>query len=389
MQVFRLCLMILKKKLPILMIYVFVFLNVLLIVALNFNRSPEQAAFSTKRFPIALVAAREGPLVEGLREELAKTADFVTLPEDREKQQDALFFRSVTAIVRIPADFEDLILSGGKPVVEKVSAPNTVAGMNLSLLIDQYIRTARLHAVARPDLTAGEIAERTLSDLKANTPVSLQATPSTSANLSYTAYFFNYLSYVYLSVFILGISALMVVFNDPDLQRRNACSPIPAGRVNLQFLLANLLFTLIVWVVMGAMYFALSPDKTFTGNLGWFYANSLLYAFCAASLSYLIGISVKSGSAVSAVSNVVALGTSFLCGVFMPQSMLSAPVLRIAQFTPTFWYVRANNLLAESALTQASQRSEFSRMLLVQTVFGIAFLVLALVAGKRKNLRTA
>jgi ABC-2 type transport system permease protein len=46
------------------------------------------------------------------------------------------------------------------------------------------------------------------------------------------------------------------------------------------------------------------------------------------------------------VTNVVALGMSFLCGVFVPQSMMGERVLRIAHFLPAYWYVRINNLLA-------------------------------------------
>ena len=69
MQVFKLCLMILKKKLPILLIYVVVFLNVLFIVAANFNRAPTQTVFSNEQFPIALLAPEEGRVVAGLRKE--------------------------------------------------------------------------------------------------------------------------------------------------------------------------------------------------------------------------------------------------------------------------------------------------------------------------------
>ena len=389
MQVFKLCLMILKKKLPILLIYVVVFLNVLFIVASNFNRAPAQAVFSSEPFSIVLLTPEESPVVAGLRKELSKTVRFVTLPDEPQALQDALFFNAVSAILRIPSGFEESLLTGGKPVIEKISAPNSISGRNLDLILDQYLHTIRLYATTMPELPVQDIVERTLADLTVTTPVQMRTEATGAAALSYTAYFFNYLSYVYLSVFILGINALMVVFNNTDLRKRNACSPIPAGRVNLQFLLVNMLFTFLVWLLTGLMYFLLSPERQLPPNLVFFYLNALLYAFCAASISYLIGISLKDGSAISAVSNVVSLGTSFLCGVFVPQALLSAPVLRIAQFTPTYWYVRANNLLAESLLTNAAPRAEFTTQLLIQAGFGVACLILAMVAGKRRNLSIA
>jgi ABC-2 type transport system permease protein len=40
--------------------------------------------------------------------------------------------------------------------------------------------------------------------------------------------------------------------------------------------------------------------------------------------------------------NVLTLGMSFISGVFVPQAILGKTVLTIAQFTPVFWFVKAN-----------------------------------------------
>ena len=389
MQVFKLGLMILKKKMPVLMIYVVIFVSVLFIAAVNYSKSPQQTVYSTKRFPIAFLTRDNGPVVTGLKESLSHTVTFTPLEDEPEALQDALFFNAVSAVLRIPEGFERDLLNGETPVIEKTTPPNAISGMNLDLLVNQYLQTIRMYAAAQPDMPVREMVDNTLRDLAVTTPVTLHEADKTAATLSFSAYFFNYLSYVYLSVFILGINALMVVFNNADLRQRNACSPIPAGRVSLQFFSVNLLFTFLVWLVTGAMFFLLNPDTQVSPTLLYFFLNALLYAFCAASISYLIGISLKESSAVSAVSNIVALGTSFLCGVFVPQAFLAEPVLRVAQFLPTYWYVRANNLLAETALVTITQQSEFTRHLLIQAGFGVACFILALVAGKRRNLQAA
>jgi len=387
MQVFKLCLTLLQRKLPILMIYVVVFLSVLFTVSANFSKSPEQAVFSDERIRIAVIAAESSPVIDGLKRELAKTCDFVTLKETPEAMQDALFFHAVSGILRIPAGFTQDVLAGREATIERITVPNSMAGMNLDMIIDQYLNTVRLHAAFAPDQTPADIVAQAEADLAVETPVEMRSGQEKAAALSFSAYYFNYLSYVFMSVLILGISALMIVFNKPDLRRRNACSPIPSGRVNVQFLMANLLFTFAVWLIMTCMFFVVNPDRSMPPHIGLFFANSLLYAFCAASVSYLIGISLKGDSAVSAASNVVSLGTSFLCGVFVPQSMLSSSVLRVAQFTPTYWYVRANNQLAETALSTPEQVNTFLSCLLVEAVFAVAFLVLALVVGKKRNIR--
>jgi ABC-2 type transport system permease protein len=389
MQVFKLGLMILKKKTPVLRFYVVSFLSVLSIAAVNYAKAPQQAVYSTQRFAIAFLTRDNGPVIDGLKESLSHTVNFVVLEDEPQALQDALFFNAVSAVLRIPEGFEQDLLAGGTPIIEKMTPPNALSGMNLDLLVDQYLQTIRLYAAANPEMPVQQMVDNTLRDLAVTTPVTLHETEKGAATLSFSAYFFNYLSYVYLSVVILGIKALMVVCHNADLRQRNACSPIPSGRVSLQFFSVNLLFTFLVWLVTGAMFFLLSPDRRWSASLGFFYLNALLYAFCAASISYLVGISLKESSAVSAVSNVVALGTSFLCGVFVPQALLAEPVLRVAQFLPTYWYVRANNLLAETALATATQQTEFTHHLLIQAGFGVACFILALVAGKRRNLQAA
>ena len=40
------------------------------------------------------------------------------------------------------------------------------------------------------------------------------------------SYYFNYLAYALLAVLILGISSIMMVFNNQDIKRRNSCAPV-------------------------------------------------------------------------------------------------------------------------------------------------------------------
>jgi ABC-2 type transport system permease protein len=46
------------------------------------------------------------------------------------------------------------------------------------------------------------------------------------------------------------------------------------------------------------------------------------------------------------ISQIVGLGMSFLCGAFIPQTMLGSGVLAIGKLFPVYWYVRATDLLS-------------------------------------------
>ncbi len=388
MQVFKLCMKILKKKTPALLIYAGVFLAVLTLVAVMYTKnSPTTSSFSPTKGKIAFLSVESTPLTEGLRKELSKTATIVAVPDKTEALQDALFFRSVTYIVRIPEGFTEQFMAGKNVALEKTIVPGSISQIDLDLSINQYLNLARLYVANDPTLTPEALAANVEKDLSMTAAIELKESGTKAAALSYSAYYFNYLAYIFLSVLILGISALMVVFNNPELKRRNACSPIPSGSVNLQFILANLLFTLIVWAIMCSFFFLLNPRTEKFANFGYFLLNAFVFALCAASISYLIGISVKGQSAVSAVSNTVALGFSFLSGVFVPQELIAAPVLRIASFTPTYWYVKANNQIAAQTQTVGTDLKPFLSCLLIEIGFAMAFLVLALVVGKRKNIQ--
>ena len=75
MQVFKLCLRVLKKNIPSLLIYVVIFLAISLIMALAHTNEQEDALFSPSKSNIAFLSAEETPLVRGLKEELGKVAN--------------------------------------------------------------------------------------------------------------------------------------------------------------------------------------------------------------------------------------------------------------------------------------------------------------------------
>ena len=73
--------------------------------------------------------------------------------------------------------------------------------------------------------------------------------------------------------------------------------------------------------------------------------NSLLFTLCATTIAFLIGTIVQNKNAISGIVNVVALGSSFLCGAFVPMEWLPEGVLNFAHALPTYYYIKTNELL--------------------------------------------
>lgn len=386
MQVFKLCMNIIKKNLPVLLIYVFVFLLVSIIITSNMAQDMEKiTSFQRSKTNIAFISKESSPLIDGFKEELSKTANFIDLPDDPETLQDALFFRSVSYILRIPEGFSESFMKGEDVHLEKTIVPDSASNIYIDLSIEKYFNTAKLYIRTLDGITQEELVLHLKENLAQTALVEVKSNGEKAEDHSYAKYFFNYLSYTLLSVIILGMGALMIVFNNRDLKLRNGCSPVSTASINLQFILANLTFTLAAWGTMILLCLVLNYRNSLNLNTLYFVLNSLIFTLCSTSISYLIGNLVKSANAISAVCNVVALGLSFISGAFVPQELIGEPVLKIASFSPSYWYIKANDTIA--GLTQfdyAHLRPVLSDMLIV-VCFSAAFLAVAMVVGKKRR----
>ncbi len=384
MPVFNLCMKIIRKNLPSMMIYIVIFLSISIAFAATATKN-QPTSFTSQKANVAFISEESSPLIDGFKQELSKTAHFVDIPDEPEKLQDALYFRSVTCILRIPKGFTAAFLRGDNVTVLKTVIPNSISNAYVDININQYFNAARLYVKNEAGITQEELVQHLSEDLAGNTPVQLknaQAVTRTDFSMNY----FNYLPYALSSILILGISAIMLVFNNKDLSRRNFCSPISAGRVNFQFVLANLTFTAICWAIMVGAGVLIGMQNGVNQNLPYFLFNTFVFTLSASSVSFLIGNLLKNRNAISAVCNVVTLGPCFISGVFVPQEFLSSSVLKIASFTPTYWYVRANNEIAALQNFNSSTLSPIYSYLVIEFGFAIAFFAVSLVVGKRKRM---
>jgi ABC-2 type transport system permease protein len=175
------------------------------------------------------------------------------------------------------------------------------------------------------------------------------------------------------------------VWKNQDLYRRTEVSPLKRDTINMGKLLALALFTVMTWFILVVAYFFLSGSFAFNIQLILYIANSFVFAFMALWLSFLIGTLLKSRNAISAASNVLSLGPSFISGVFVPQELLGQNVLSIAKFTPTYWYVTANNLIDAMKETNSETIMQIFSNTAVVFGFGLFFLILSFIIGRRRQ----
>jgi ABC-2 type transport system permease protein len=366
-------------------IYLVIFLVIAIVISMN-SVSQQQTGFTQKKAKIALISEEKTPLTDGFRQELSRSAEFVNLPDRTEKLQDALFFREVTYILRIPKGFTKDVLNGGSMQMKKTVVPNSIENAYVDINVEQYWNLARLYAKHDPGISQQQLVNRLKGNLAGNTPVTIKAHEAAKTSNSFSMFYFNYFAYAFAAVLMMGISTVMIVFNKQDISRRNFCSPLRATSINMQLILANLLFAVVSWLVLVVFCFLLDARSFGTQNMIYFLLNSIVFTGCITSLSYLVGTLVKNLNAMSAICNVITLGSCFISGVFVPQEFLNSAVLKVASFTPTYWYVQANTHVAKLTRFEWSDLSPSLYSVAVMLGFTAAFIALSLVIGKRKRL---
>ncbi len=389
MQVYKLCMKIYKKNLKIISIYFVVFFFVSFMMMSNISTS-QPTTFSDSKRNVAWVGTETSVLIEGLKQSLSQRANLIAFEEDVDLLQDALYFSQVEYVIRIPEGFtnsfeEAFSAKGGTnqeiPKLIVTSVPGSTSKIYLEMAIDQFLgRVGHYRQVLGDDVSMATMVDYAIEDLKFEIPVNTYTgeTDTVGGPQQLINYVFNYLSYTLMFVLILGVSTIMIVFNKDELKRRNMCSPIPQKRIHLELFMANGMFSLMTWAALVLFSLAFANKEVWHVNTLIYILNSFVFCISVTSISFLIGTLAKNREAINAIANVFTLGTCFLSGVFVPQMLLGESVLKIASFLPTYWFVLANERIAQSTLLSSEQLKAIFSAMGIELAFGVAFFALAL-----------
>jgi ABC-type multidrug transport system, permease component len=386
MQVFNTYFKILKKRLMAIIIYASIFL--FLTIAMTANAKVDNKKFETSKVKI-MVMNEDGktPLLKGFMKYLGDYAIIVEPKQDEEARKDALFYQKVEYILTIPAGFSEQFLKDGTVTLTKQTVPNSVNAMSVDNAINNYFNIAKVYQKNIKSLNVDQLNAYIAKNIKSETSVKLDVKVQDDVTYSngFNKFFFNTLGYIILAAFITSVSMIMFSFNGVDIRRRHTAAPLTSRKLNIILLLANLVFVLaylLVFVVAGYM---LNRSRIININLLFTWLNALVFGITVLSISYLIGITVNSRKTIGALSTAVSLSLAFLSGIFVPQQYLGGAVLKVASFTPSYWYVKANDALELISGFHWKEMSTIFGYMAIQIGFAVAFICIAMVVSKRKR----
>lgn len=299
---------------------------------------------------------------------------------DQEKIDDALFYRDVSYVVYIPENFSDDLINDKKPTIEYKSNGNENASFT-QMLIEKYIKTVNLY---KDHYQGKDLNQKVKQVINQKTKVKLN-TSLDSSKLNQVNVYFNFLNYALLAGGVYCMTMILASLNQEGVRKRTIMSSFSYRKYNWIVFASLGLASLIVWLAYMAISFILFKEIMLSGNGMAYILNSFIFSICSLAVGFLIGTITHNKQAIGGIVNVVALGTSFLCGCFVPASFMPSYVLKIAHILPTYYFVQNNELIK----TLEYFKLETLQPLIINGVivlgFTLVFVLITLLISKRKQ----
>jgi ABC-2 type transport system permease protein len=384
MQVFKAYFQVMKKHLMLIMIYLIVFVVLSAIISGIISGQSAPASFFETKYNIALFNDDgNAPLAQGLKQYIENNAQLVEIGGGEQEIQDALFYGRADCVVTIPQGFAEDFMNGNSPQIENMAAAGMPASVYMDFMVNKYLNMAALYAKSMPGATQADIADYVVADLEKTAAVDFRQTAA-PAPPSPITYYFQMLAYSLLAAMMMGVSLVMMSFNEVNVNNRTICAPLKPVRMNMQMVLANVVFALVVWAVMCA-FTLVSNDVKLDAGVALLCLNALVFTLVSLCIGFLMGKFVKNHGVQAAVTNVVSLGMSFISGVFVEQALLGKTVQTIGSFTPTYWYIRVVDAIRVMAAVNAESIKPVIEGMLIQLGFAAAILIVTLAISKQRR----
>lgn len=368
MIVFKTFLKVLYKcKVPIIIYTVFL----LFFSIFNMQTSDSSISFEASK-PDILIVNNDGDnlITNNLIDYLKKNCHLVTIKNDPQAQEDALFYRDVHYIIDIPKNYHEDFLNGNNPSL-KIKSANDYQSAYSEMLLSNYLKVANIYRQEIKDETQlvnqiNETLEKQI-DVKMNNKIDTNS-------LAKASFYYNFLNYCLLAGSVYVICLIINSFKQENILKRTVISKMNYQKYNRLLLLSNGLFAFSLWLFYVLLSLILVGKAMFTLQGLGYLINSFIFTFCALTIAFMIANLKINKDAISGIINVVALGTSFLCGAFVPMDYLPDFVLKIAHLLPSYWYIKTNELLKNMQLFNFENLKPVLLNMVILIIFSLIFI---------------
>ena len=379
MTVFKTYLKILRKNL--IMVLVF---SIMLVIfgGLRMSSQDKSLSFNAVKPDVLIVNKdEEKGITKGFIKYIKSNSNNPKIDNNEDARNDALFYNEVDYIIYIPKGFNEDFMNGKIDKI-KVKKGNNFNGSYSEMMINRYLKVATTYR--NKTNNQDELVKIVDKTLKNNTKTEITTKLDTDS-LEAAEFFYNFESYSILVCLIFIISLIQTIFNEEKIRKRTVISSTSYKKNNRILLLCNLLYAFTVWVAYLLLAIFELGDILWTSNGILYIINSFIHLIAVTSLAFLIGNLVTNKDVVNGVTNVVGLGTSLLCGVFVPLEYLPNGVITMAHLLPTYYYVKSNTIITTLEEININTLQPVLINMGILLGYAVVFIVLSNIVSNKKR----
>lgn len=359
--------------------------TVMLIVfgGVNMTTNDTGVDFTSSKPDILIVNNdKDSEITKNLVKYMSDNSNIVSVKNNEEARDDALFYRDVSYIIYIPKNYGNNILNG-KNVELEIKKVDTYDSALAEMMLSRYIETQNIYL--KTNISESELINNINESLKNKTNVEIVSKLNTD-KLTKVSRYFNFASYSIMAVTIYIICLVITSFHEKSVNKRIIISSMNYKEHNRLLLLSSSVYALVVWILYTILGFIILGSELFTLRGLLFIGNEFIFTFCCLTLSLLISSLCYSKVAVSGIVNVVALGSAFLCGAFIPPEMLPSSVIKIAHILPTYYFINSNEILKSLEVINMNNLHSVFINTIIMLLFSILFIIINNIVTKKKRI---
>ena len=364
--------------------FVILFTSIMVVMGLTvFQTNPSSSGDFAASKPTVLVINRgnETALTKSFNSYLAGQTKKADIGSSEREIDDALYYETLSYVVYLPRDFTETILRGEKPVVDiKTRASSESA--SAEVLVSRFLRLATGYGQYLTN--EDELVTAVNSSLKLDSKATLTSHLDQKTLHNVTA-LYNFGSYTLLAGGAYVITMILAAFSVVNIRKRTLVSPARPIRIDLSLIAGCALIVAFLVALNVLLVRLLLPGIADTGRQGLYALNIAAFGLPVLAIGFFIAKITNNKEALSAIVNVVALASAFLCGAFIPRNLMPDAVAAIGRALPSFYYIDNNNALAEMASFSGASASQFWVNIGVQVGYALALWLAAMVITRLRR----
>lgn len=349
---------------------------------INLSSKEANLNFTNEKPDVLIVNQGENiGLTKNLIDYLSQNTNIVQIENSEEKRNDALFYRDVNYIIYINEDYREKILNGENVTLD-IKSTNDYSAHLAEMILNKYLTVQNSYRAYTTN--EQELINKINKTLKEESKVVVSSKVDKTAENKVSRYF-NFASYSILAAIIFIITLVMTSFKEKTINKRITVSSMNYKKHNNLLLISGLAYVLVLWLLYTLLAIILLKSSVLNTKGLLYILNSLVFSLSALTFALLISALVKNKDAIGGIVNVVALGSAFLCGAFLPVEYLGSNVLKLAHIFPAYYYINTNNKIMSAEIIDKTLLTNILPNTLILILFMILFIIINNLITKQKR----